>query len=478
MERPTPTDTIETTFALARHALARRPGLVLVSSADGPVLRCFPVLAGASLTIGRGDIPDERLSRVHAQIRFVDGRWRVRDLGSRNGTFADGRRIEGELDGDVSRVLRMADSLFVPCADVTPFEDAAHGRASLDDGTIVAGPALQRALADVARAADSGDGILITGESGAGKELAARAFHAAGPCRDGPFIGVNGATIAPGLAERLLFGARRGAYSGAHADAPGYIQAASGGVLFLDEVGELDTLVQAKLLRVLETHEVLPLGAVRPLPVRLSVCWATNRNLRAEVADGRFRADLYYRIAGHHVALPPLRNRPEEIPFLVARALAQVDARLRAHAQLIEACLLRPWPGNVRELLGAARAAASRAKADGTTVVCPPHLEATAGELIGVESAAAVTLSLSENEQRCPPAGDGAGLKTAITEAERRQIEKALGEANGNRELAARRLGVSRRTLYYKLRVHGFPRRLVSPPAGEETDPDAPIRST
>jgi DNA-binding NtrC family response regulator len=451
VERPTPTDTITATAALSRHALSRRSGLALVFSGARPLLRTFPV--GSGLTLGRGDLPDDRLSRVHAEVRFEGGRCRARDLGSRNGTFVDGQRVQGAVATGVARVLRLADSLFLPFGDLAPLEDPALG-GTLDDGTLVAGPALRRALAEVRQAAAGAGGVLVTGESGAGKELAARAFHAAGRHAAGPFVAVNCATIAQGVAERLLFGARRGAYSGADADAPGYVQAAHRGVLFLDEVGELDALVQAKLLRVLETKEVLPLGAVRPVPVDLSVCWATNRNLRTEVAAGRFRADLYYRIASHHVTLPPLRQRPEEIPSLVARALAEVDGSLRAHGLLVEACLLRPWPGNVRELLGAVRAAAARAHAEGVAVVLCQHLDPSAGEPIGDAPADAAP----PTERAAPAGGGGSGsdLKSAVSEAERRQIEKALDETNGNRELAARRLGVSRRTLYYKLRAHGI----------------------
>jgi DNA-binding NtrC family response regulator len=427
VERPTPTDTEDTIAALSHAALSHRPGLLLVFSGGEPMLRTLPV--GAGLTIGRGDLADDRLSRIHAEVRFVDGRWCVRDLDSRNGTFADGQRVAGTAAASLARVLRLAGSVFVPVNDLGPFEDFA-ARETLEEGTLVAGPALGRALAEIRQTARRGGSVLITGESGAGKELAARAFHASSPFATGPFVAVNCATIAPGLAERLLFGARRGAYSGADADSPGYIQASHRGVLFLDEIGELDLPVQAKLLRALE----------------LGVCWATHRDLRAAVAAGTFRADLYYRISGQQIALPPLRNRLEEIPPLVARALASVDRSLRAGGQLVEACLLRPWPGNVRELLGAVRAAAGRATAEASVRVCCHHLDPAAGQLID-RAGAAETGSADSG---------GTDLKSAVSDAEHRQIEKALGEANGNRALAARLLGISLRKLYYKLRIHGL----------------------
>src|SRR5262249_35010222 len=155
----------------------------------------------------------------------------------------------------------------------------------------VVGPALQLARQQIERAAKGGDCVLLTGPSGTGKELAARAYHAA-TGRKGPFIAVNCATIPSGLAERLLFRAKKGAYSGADADAEGYVQAANGGTLFLDELADLDPIVQPKLLRMLEEHEIVELGASRPRKVDLRVCVATLKDLRAEVAAKRFREDL------------------------------------------------------------------------------------------------------------------------------------------------------------------------------------------
>src|SRR5262249_15941137 len=156
------------------------------------------------------------------------------------------------------------------------------------------------------------------------------------------------------------FGARRGAYSGATEDADGYIVAAEGGVLFLDEVAELDLDVQAKVLRVVETHEVLPLGGSKPRHVEVRMCFATHRDLSAAVAEGRFRADLYYRIGEPQVQMPSLRERREEIPWLAMRAHEAAGGGPPLGAKLIEACLLRPWPGNVRELVSAIGAAIER----------------------------------------------------------------------------------------------------------------------
>jgi transcriptional regulator with PAS, ATPase and Fis domain len=180
------------------------------------------------------------------------------------------------------------------------------------------------------------------------------------------------------LAEALLFGARRGAYSGA-TDAEGYVAAADGGTLFLDEVAELDLIVQAKLLRVLETREVLALGATRPKAVRFRLCSASHRDLRDEVTSGRMREDLYFRLGRPELTLPPLRRRPEEVAFLLETEARKVAPGLGVHVSLVEACLLRPWPGNIRELLVETRAAAQTALLRGAPRVEARHLSPLAG---------------------------------------------------------------------------------------------------
>ncbi|MFP2911852.1 sigma 54-interacting transcriptional regulator, partial [Pyxidicoccus sp. 3LFB2] len=321
-------------------------------------------LRGDSLELGRaadlGEVQDPRMSRRHAHVRF-DGRsfW-VTDLGSQNGTLVDGAPVPSGAPREAQRVIRVGDSLFVPCADVSPLRR--YGTV-LQEG-FVRGPALQQLLAEVARAATLGFSLHIHGESGTGKEGVARTFHQKGPQGAGPFVAVNCAAVPQGLAERLLFGAKRGAYSGAD-DAEGYLQAAHGGTLFLDEVVELDLAVQAKLLRALETREVLPLGAAKPRKVDLLLCSASHRDLRALVSAGKLREDLYFRIGRPQVTLPPLRQRPEELALLLQRAVQQLSAELGLHVTLVEACLLRPWPGNVRELLVEARSAAQTALLQG-----------------------------------------------------------------------------------------------------------------
>jgi len=418
-----------------------RPG-VLVMFSGGPLVRAFP-LDDRDLELGR-DLPatapltDDWLSRRHATVSRADDRWRVRDLDSRNGTFVAGARVRGEVTIDGEPVVRIGRTLLLLLRDVRPF---LRGDPPIGGDGVIAGATLRRALDRVARAARLGDSVLVTGESGSGKEVAARMFHRAGPYPDGPFVAVNCAAIPEGIAERLLFGARKGAYSGA-SDAAGYIETAAGGTLFLDEIGELDPAVQAKLLRVLESHELLPLGATRSRPIELRVVAATNRDLRAAVITGRMREDLYYRLGKREVQLPPLRARREDIPWLVDGELARLDPALAAHAQLVEECCLRSWPGNVRELLAAIRQAGEEASADEQPVVLADHLAPSAG--IPVRDAALPPTAESPAETtttRLPRKRSG----PAPT---REDIEGALRSHDGNMTAAARELGLHRTQLY------------------------------
>ncbi|MFP2913649.1 sigma 54-interacting transcriptional regulator, partial [Pyxidicoccus sp. 3LFB2] len=226
-------------------------------------------------------------------------------------------------------------------------------------------PHLGAVLERVAPAAAAGETLLITGESGTGKELAARAYHQSGPNARGRFVAVNCAAVPASVAERLLFGSRRGAYSGAEADTDGYLQAADKGVLFLDEVAELSPEVQAKLLRVLETREVMALGAFRAQPVDVRVCSATHKDLRAAASAGQFRADLYYRLAQAEVHLPPLRERLEDVPWLLAHALKGTPAPA-LHATYVEACLSRPGPATCESCWARCGARPATAAASGS----------------------------------------------------------------------------------------------------------------
>jgi transcriptional regulator with PAS, ATPase and Fis domain len=448
--------TAQDSDGLVRDGDAPVPGVVVVWAGDRPALRPFR-LPPAGLALGRellGDTDDDRISRLHARIRAGARGFTVTDLGSRNGTFVDGHPLmDGEVAAAAGAVIRCGRTLALLVDDVRGFEPGEV----LDDGEVVAGPRLVAAWREAERAARTGDTLLITGESGAGKELAARAFHRAAVAAGaiGPLVAVNCAAIPANLAERLLFGARRGAYSGADRDADGYLATADGGTLFLDEIAELDLGVQAKLLRVLETGEVLPLGASRATPVRFKVVAATLRPLRDEVAARRFRDDLYYRIGRPEVAVPPLRARREEIPWLVARALAAAPG-VTAHPTLVEACLLRPWPGNVRELLGEVRRAALAAREDGRPLLRGEDLPDGAGAAItpaaAIGGAGAASSDPLAATRDLEPEGRRAAPPAPLPDLD--AVKAALAAHAGNVSAAARALGIHRNQLRRLLTRH------------------------
>jgi DNA-binding NtrC family response regulator len=410
---------------------ARVPGVVAVFSVAGPMLQVLPLVDGA-VELGRMD-GDEAASRRHARASFERGRWQVADLGSRNGTFVNGAAAAQPVVVAAPAVVRAGQGIYLLLDDVRPL---AAGVVVRDDRRVV-GPALQAALARIERAGRGGGTLLLTGESGTGKEMAARAYHAAGRHAGGPFLAVNCAAIPEGVAERLLFGTTRGAYSGA-VEAAGYIESCDGGVLFLDEIADLDPQVQPKLLRALESGEVLPLGAARPRRVDTHYLFATSLPLRAAMKQGRFRPELYFRISGDEVVLPPLRQRAEDIPWLVAWQLARTgpapDA-LTAGARLVEACLLRPWPGNVRELLHAVRRAGEEAIAQGSQTVRLSHLDPAAGT-----------------------GGDEGGAPEEPKNLDADRVRATIAACDGNLSAVARELGLHRSQLYRLLKRLGIER--------------------
>ncbi len=429
---------------------AARPsqaGIVLVFSGGAPVVRAMPV--DGPLRIGReaGDgglsLDDPRISRHHCELSRKNGAWWIRDLGSRNGTFVDGAPASTTgASHPASPVVRMGETVALALDDIVPFLalETLRGAAPSFEALVI-GPSLRAALGTIESIAAAGENLLVLGESGSGKELAAAHFHASSEQGRGPFVSVNCAAIPEGVAERLLFGAKRGAYSGAVADVDGYVQSADRGVLFLDEIGELDLEVQAKLLRVLETKDVLSLGASVTRRVDVRFCFATHRDLRGAVAAGRFRADLFYRIGQSEIRLPPLRERREEIPWLASAALARSAADLAMTAEMIEALSLRVWPGNVRELLGAVRRAVRSAVAEGAAKLRPDHLDPAAG---GV---------LAEHHEE-PPRGasERPPREHPVT---REEVVAALRD-QPNASAAARHLGIHRSHLYRLMKQFGI----------------------
>lgn len=288
--------------------------------------------------------------------------------------------------------------------------------------------------------------VLILGESGTGKELVAELVHAMSPRRDKPLVKVNCAALPGDLLESELFGYVKGAFTGAIKDKPGRFQLAHGGTLFLDEVGELPLGLQAKLLRALQERVVEPLGSVKPVATDVRILAATNRDLRTEAAKGAFREDLYFRLGVLEIKIPPLRERIEDLPELAAHLLAKLGARNKKTVRAVSPAYLDilsryPWPGNVRELENVLERSVILSRSDTLTPeTLPPHLtrEASAPVRGAVEP------------QDAP---------VSFEDAERLAIVSALEANEGHRERTAEALGVSRRTLQYKLKKLGLAKR-------------------
>ena len=308
-------------------------------------------------------------------------------------------------------------------------------RAQLESGPdaralVAESPAMRAALDLVARVAEHRTTVLITGESGTGKEVVARAIHRASPRAGGPFVAINCAAIPESLLESELFGHARGAFTGATTESMGLFEAADGGTLLLDEIGELPLGLQAKLLRVLQDGEIRRVGDQRNRRVDVRLLAATARDLAAEAKAGQFREDLFYRLNVVAIHLPPLRERPEDIAPLARLFAAQLSRRLAPTA--LTWVERQPWPGNVRELEHAIERAAVL----------------TDKRVLDVED-------LTPKRSLSAPAERGKGgeakLRDAADAAEREAIQAALDAAGGNRRDAAKRLGVSLRTLFYKI---------------------------
>ena len=312
------------------------------------------------------------MSSAHAQLVMREGRWRALDAGSKNGTFVDGAPCS-----DTS----LKDEAVIECGrTVFHFRRHAPGaggderEADPDDPLETFCPQLRGELDRLSRLAGSNVTVLLLGDTGTGKEVAARAVHALS-ARPGQFVGVNCGALPPALVESELFGHVRGAFSGADADRDGLVQAADGGTLFLDEIAELAPAAQVALLRALQEREVRRVGSSAAAAVDVRVIAATLRDLPAELDSGAFREDLYARIAGVVVRLPPLRRRREDLGIIIAGLLrrAGADASVRVDRLAAQALFAHPWPRNIRELDSALRTALALC---GDSVIALEHLPA------------------------------------------------------------------------------------------------------
>jgi DNA-binding NtrC family response regulator len=301
---------------------------------------------------------------------------------------------------------------------------------------------MQRVAEQIQRLQGNDLTVLITGESGTGKDLVARAIHAGSPRRENMFLPYNCTSATRELADSQLFGHRRGSFTGAVADQPGVLRTAVGGTLFLDEVGDLPLDVQPKLLRFLEQGEVLPVGDTRPHRVDVRVVAATNADLEQRVADGKFREDLFYRLSVIRIHVPPLRERREEIPHLSTFFLREMSERLakpgvRLSAETLDIFDTFSWPGNVRQLRNEVQRAVAMAPPAG--VITPELLS----PIFGTTGVVPDTIAKGRGRRTT--------LAGAVEKLEREMIQAALERASGNISETARLLGLTRRGLYLKM---------------------------
>ena len=398
--------------------------------------------SGARCRIGTHEsndlrLDDPRVSRFHCEIVVDDASARVRDLGSRNGTILDGVRVvEAHLRaGSTIRIGAVAlrfDPLErvqrVPLSTRTSFH-----------GIVARSVAMRAALAWIERAASNDLTVLLEGETGTGKSRVAQAIHEGGARRDGPFLVVDCGAIPAALLESELYGHEKSAFTGATERRIGAFEEASGGTLFLDEIGELPLEQQPKLLRVLETREIRRVGSNAHRKIDVRIVAATHRDLRREVNEGRFRADLYFRLAVLPVALPPLRERAEDLSHLVREMLGAMGAREPEIARLTSedflAALRRgAWPGNAREL----RNHLER---------CLAFEEALP---VGATAAAASTTPVDASV----PWGEA--RRRAIEAFERDYVRALLARHHGRTTHAATAAGIDRVYLYKLARRHGL----------------------
>jgi two-component system response regulator AtoC len=430
--------------------IERAPLAFVVTLPRGSFTTVLP--ARGTVRIGRSEecevvIRDPSITRVHAVVH-LDRMISIEDAGSRNGTIVLGTRLSaGERAPlPVGAVVQLGHAVLV-LVRKRPTEEA-EGE---EDSMIVASEAMSSLVEKLPVIATSLVNVLILGETGVGKDLVARAIHRQSARANGPFLALNSAAIPESLMDSVLFGHAKGAFTGAAEAKVGLIEAASGGTLFLDEVGDLSLVAQARLLRAIESGEVMPVGSVRAKRVDVRFIAATNRDLVARMREGGFREDLYFRVNGTSVRIPPLRERRADVGPLAEGFARRAAARLDRPPPTLDATALavlsaHDWPGNVRELRSVVELAV--AFAPGARVLRADHIQ------LPVERP-----GFSSTSATMPPPPN------PVESSERERIVLVLARAAGNQTVAANLLGVSRRTLIRRMEEFAIARPRKGPPA-------------
>ena len=448
------------TVRVSREPEVRPLGVRVTITAGPEAGQSFP-LARRTAVVGRSPAADVRLtdptvSSFHFEIAAAPGGVHVVDLESANGTWYAGARVEratlpsGAMVGIGQSILRVdVDAPFAAEASEVPAFGALLGQSR----------SMRELFSMLERLCRTDLSVLIEGQTGTGKELVARALHDHGRTPQGPFMVLDCTAIPATLAESMLFGHERGAFTGAVDRRIGIFEAAQGGTIFLDEIGELPLELQPKLLRVLERREVQRVGGSKPIPIQVRVICATWREVRAMINQGKFREDLYFRLAQARISVPALRERPSDIPLLVNHFLGKIPRDMQAARAITDGALQelvrRDYPGNVRELKSTVERASMTAAADVITETDLAFERMLTGQRLHTPATPTPTLP--------PASGPGGELgrfkdvkRTLIDEFERDYLQRLLAKTGNNLSRAAQIAGVERHHLRDLFKKHGL----------------------